>query len=365
MRCILVGAGHAHLYVAAQAEKFAKYGVETILISPDLFWYSGLATGMLGGHYTNHEDQVDPKKLIETHGGTFIQAKLKAIDPEQKTLTLSNGETLSFDVVSLNLGSEVSTKFEIDSDQFWNVKPISELWDLRKVLKKKFTEEERLPHLVVIGGGPTGCEIAANLRALSQYFDRKLLITIVTQSPRLMSHSTLSVSAKVKAILLKKEIEIITNETVKKVEKGTIITDRQTYPADCVINASGLVAPQIVKTFPMERSNTGELLVTPQLQSVSHEGIFGGGDCISIQGYALPKIGVYGVREAPILAHNLKAFLLNQPLKTYHPQKSYLTILNMGDGTALAIRNSLYWHGALSFWLKDWIDRSFLDTYRK
>ena len=49
---ILVGAGHVHLYVAAHAKALVERGARVVLIDPGEFWYSGLATGMLGGMAT-------------------------------------------------------------------------------------------------------------------------------------------------------------------------------------------------------------------------------------------------------------------------------------------------------------------------
>lgn len=64
---ILVGAGHAHLYVTAHAEALVAAGARVVHISPGKFWYSGLATGMLGGRYSAGEDQVDPRTLAEAY----------------------------------------------------------------------------------------------------------------------------------------------------------------------------------------------------------------------------------------------------------------------------------------------------------
>ena len=78
---VLVGAGHAHLHVAKCAAAFGRL----TLIDPGLFWYSGIATGMLGGTYDRADDVIDPKTLVERHGGTNA--------PE---FTLQNQTTRSF-----------------------------------------------------------------------------------------------------------------------------------------------------------------------------------------------------------------------------------------------------------------------------
>jgi NADH dehydrogenase FAD-containing subunit len=112
-------------------------------------------------------------------------------------------------------------------------------------------------------------------------------------------------------------------------------------------------------------SADGALLVDRYLRSVADPRVFGGGDCIAFQGRALPRVGVYAIREAPILFHNLLATLQGRPLRPFKPQRHCLLILNLGDGTGLATWGRFHWHGRLAFWLKDRIDRAFLREYQE
>ena len=74
---VLVGAGHAHLHIANQAADYANAGARLVLIDPGAFWYSGMATGLLGGRYAPEDDQIEPGKLIR-RGGEFIQDRVDA-----------------------------------------------------------------------------------------------------------------------------------------------------------------------------------------------------------------------------------------------------------------------------------------------
>ena len=69
---VLVGAGHAHLHIANQAADYVDAGARLILIDPGKFWYSGMATGLLGGRYEPEDDQINPGELIRRRGGEFI-----------------------------------------------------------------------------------------------------------------------------------------------------------------------------------------------------------------------------------------------------------------------------------------------------
>src|SRR5947209_4469363 len=58
-RVVLLGAGHAHLDAIRHARSFTRRGFDLTVVAPGPFWYSGLATGMLGGEYAPEDDQID------------------------------------------------------------------------------------------------------------------------------------------------------------------------------------------------------------------------------------------------------------------------------------------------------------------
>ena len=100
------------------------------------------------------------------------------------------------------------------------------------------------------------------------------------------------------------------------------------------------------------------------LRSIGDERLFGGGDCVYFRGEGLPKLGVFAVRQGPVIFHNLQAALSGDPLSEYRPQRRFLYVLNLGDGTGLAVYGSLVWHGRLSWKLKHRIDKKFVEEHR-
>jgi len=96
----------------------------------------------------------------------------------------------------------------------------------------------------------------------------------------------------------------------------------------------------------------GGLLVNDYLQSVKYPEIFGGGDCISFQSVRLDKVGVYAVRQNPVLYGNLMAALNNSPMERFIPQKIYLLIFNLGDGHRNIREALLVWNGRLALRLR-------------
>jgi NADH dehydrogenase FAD-containing subunit len=106
------------------------------------------------------------------------------------------------------------------------------------------------------------------------------------------------------------------------------------------------------------------MLVNKFLQSVAYPELFGGGDCISFKPQPLAKVGVYAVRQNPILLHNLLSTLNGSTLQEFIPQDTFLLALNMGDGTAVVRWHSMIWGGPLGFTLKNYLDRKFMKTFQ-
>lgn len=107
----------------------------------------------------------------------------------------------------------------------------------------------------------------------------------------------------------------------------------------------------------------GGLLVNKYLQSTRHDNVFGGGDCIFFESQPLAKVGVYAVRQNPVLYHNLMCRLEGRALKQFTPGGDYLRIYNLGDGDGLLAKWSLVFSGKFAFFIKDYIDRSFITKF--
>src|SRR4030042_3852823 len=105
---IFVGGGHAHMTSLKNLSHFKKLGHQVTLISSSPYhYYSGMGPGMLSGIYHPWEVRFHIKKLAERQGATFIKDKVVKIDPSRRLLFLSSGESVSYDIVSFNTGSEV------------------------------------------------------------------------------------------------------------------------------------------------------------------------------------------------------------------------------------------------------------------
>ena len=99
---------------------------------------------------------------------------------------------------------------------------------------------------------------------------------------------------------------------------GVHLADGTHLRADVVVLANGPQAPAFLagSDLPYNEGN-GAVVVDQHLQVANAPGVFAAGDCLHFAPRPLPKIGVFAVREAPILSHNLLAFLAGNPLGTF------------------------------------------------
>lgn len=363
MKVILAGAGHAHLYLAKRAALFKAKGIELVLIDPEAFDYSGLATGVLGEDYDSSLDRIDAKRLIEAHGGSFMRDCVARLDRAAQRVQLQSGNALDYDAISFNVGSTVDSEMIPGAGRAWTVKPIANLWRLNSHLTQRFSEGKALK-VLVIGGGATGIEVAANIDSLARKHRASPTITLISISPRLLNHASDRVSTLIENHLRGRGIRLALGQNVKSVRDGAAATSGgEEHEFEVLVLATGLMANPLVSRLGLAADEAGGLHVDACLRSVSADNVFGAGDCIVFAKRKLPMLGVHGVRQAPVLMHNLLARVSGGGLRRYRPRKNYLSILNLGNGEALALWGPFYWLGRASFWWKDRIDRKFLAQY--
>ncbi|PWE18629.1 hypothetical protein DDZ18_03250 [Marinicauda salina] len=353
-RVLLVGAGHAHMEAARQASRFEEAGIDVALVDPGVFRYSGSATAVLAGALDEAEASIDPADLM-AGAGRFIRDSVEAIDLDAGVARLASGASEAFDFVSLNTGSR-AVSGGIDAAAAVPVKPIANLARLRE----RVLAAGAPLSVAVIGGGATGCEVAANLAALVGACEAEHAVTLISDGPLLADWPARGGRLAEKN-LRARGVTIVRGAARTVSDDAIELDDGDAIAADIAVLAAGLKAqvPGGIETA------AGGVEVDETLRAMQDRRVFAAGDCAAILGHPRPKLGVFGVRAAPILVDNLIAAATGEgALQRYRPQGRWLSILDMGDGTGLARYDGVVFDGAPALWLKRRIDRGFLDRYR-
>ena len=363
---VLVGGGHAHLTALKNLSEITKrgHGVTVISASP-YHYYSGMGPGMLSGIYNPTEVRFHVKKMAEDRGAEFIEDEVLKIDPVDRRLFLRSGENVTYDVVSFNTGSEVPVGSIADAkrDNIIAVKPVVNLLKAKQTVVNAIRQGFTWKY-IVIGGGPAGLEICANLWRLLRSNGGSGKIMLIA-GEKLLPGAPEKVRLLALESLSGRGVDIVEGALVKSIDgQKVIMADGRSFDFDLVFVAIGIKPSTLFTESGLSTGLDGGMLVNAQLQSVAHQNIFGGGDCVSLEGQALAKVGVYAVRQNPILFQNIRAALDGGEMMSFIPQPHYLLIFNMGDGRGIFWKKNWVWDGRLAFLLKDYIDRRFMRKFQ-
>jgi NADH dehydrogenase FAD-containing subunit len=362
---VLIGAGHAHLTCLKSLRDFAARGHQVTVIGPGTHhYYSGMGPGMLGQIYRPQEIRFNSQRMTEAGGARFVKGLVARVVPNERNLVLASGEEISYDVVSFNIGSGIPTVGVTieETTNVFTVKPIEQLLCAQKSIVEQLSQKSL--ELVVAGGGPAGVEIAGNLQRLVRRNNGTASVTLVAGS-RVMADLPETVQQRVCNSFQRRNIRVIEGSYLKEVESGKArLTEGRELPFDFLFLALGVRPNRLFQDSGLPTGPDGGLLVNEFLQSVAHPDMFGGGDCIYFQPQPLDKVGVYAVRQNPLLRDNLMAALEGGTLKPFQPGGTYLLIFNLGNGRGIFRKKNVVFDGRLAFWLKDYIDRRFMRNFQ-
>lgn len=363
---VLVGGGHSHALVLRMLAMKPVAGLRITLVSPASHTpYSGMLPGLIAGHYTFEQAHIDLARLCQWAGVRFITATVTAIDPDNQTLTLAGRPPISYDLVSLDIGSQP----ELDSvpgarAHAVPVKPVASLWQRWQALYGRIQaldagEQHRVS---IVGGGAGSVEVA--LAMSHRLAGQSVIIDLWCGSTEILQGYNVTARRSVLAALQRHGIAVHLGARVAEVEDASLLLadgTRATY--DELFWCTGAAAAPWIAASGLPTDDRGFLAVQDTLQSTAYDNVFGAGDIATQLNHPRPKAGVFAVRQGPVLAHNLRALVLDKPLKQHRPQQRFLSLVSLGDRMAAADKGSLSVAGAWVWRWKDRIDRAFMARF--
>ena len=365
---VLVGGGHSHVQVIRMlAMKKALGDVRVTLISDEsTVCYSGMLPGCLAGLYRPDEMEMELRPLCTWAGIRFVRARVAGLDPDlQQVYFDDNRPPLAYDTLSINVGS-IPRGMDTPGVRKHAVptRPLGLLLKRVHQFEENHRNDGRPLRIVIAGGGAAGVELAFAMH--SRWGERfaPVQISLVDAQTTLLTGHRPRVAAIIGRYLEEKGIACLTGLRVVGVdETGVHFEDHPSLPFDFLLWATGGAPPGLLKEANLATSDAGFIQVRPTLQAMDYDNVFAAGDCIEFPSRTLPKSGVYAVREGPVLARNLHAWLENRSLVPYRPQASALALLMTGTRNAVASRRLASFHGPWVWRLKDWIDRRWMRKF--
>lgn len=358
---LLIGGGHTHALVLKAWGMNPLAGVRLTLINPGpTAPYSGMLPGHVAGHYARDELDIDLVQLARFARARIVLGKVCGLDPVARVAQIEGGREIAYDVASIDVGIHSEMP---DLPGFCAhgiaAKPLdvfAEKWD-------RFIADGGGP-VGVIGGGVAGAELAMAAAFRLKPTGRASDVTLVDRGDIL---DALPPRAQNKLLreLVAHGITLHSGADVSEVTATTLeLADGRAIPSTFTLGAAG-ARPHRWLTGIGLQTDAGYLSVGPTLQT-SDAAVFAAGDCAHLGFAPRPKAGVFAVREAPILHHNLRALAMGRKddLRPFQPQRDYLKLISLGGKRALAEKAGMAISGPLLWRWKNRIDQQFMQRFR-
>ena len=329
--------------------------------------YSGMVPGLVAGQYRLDELEIDVERLARRADATWVEARVTGLDARARRIHLHDAAPIDYDTASFDVGSIVAgLDLPGIAAHALPTRPIGEFARRVEAVLERAGKRPDL-RLIVVGAGAGGVELACAFRGR---FDRLGLreasVGLLERGPRVLSGYAPAAARRIEAHARAHDIEIRCGVEVARAEPDRLVLESgESLRCDALVWVAGSASTPLFDGSGLARDARGFVLVRATLQAVGSDHVFASGDCASlVDGPALPKAGVYAVRQGPVLARNLVAKATGRPLSAYRPQRDFLSLLNLGNGRAVATKWGLAAEGAWAWRLKDAIDRRFVRRYR-
>jgi len=355
-RVVLIGGGHTHVqvlhrWITAPPPRMRL----TLVVDRARAAYSGMVPGFAAGDYAPYELEIDAARLARRAGAHVILARATAIDPDARTIALDGHPPVAYDVASLDVGATVrGLDLPGVREHAIATRPIREWVDRLASLP--------VPRrIAVVGGGAAGVELGFTLHA--RFADAH--VTVLSDGEILPGDSPRA-ARRIRREAERRGVAIRTDARVLGVGPGGVHLATEHVAADLVVWATGAAPWPWLAASPLPRDDAGFVRVDPTLRVAGRDDLFAAGDCATIDGAPwVRKAGVYAVREGPVLEANLRARVTGAPLVPYRPQRTFLSLLHLGDRTALASKWGVV---AVGRWVWRWkraVDLRFVRRFRR
>ncbi len=351
---VLIGGGHAHALLLRQWGMNPLPGARLTLINPAATApYTGMLPGFVAGHYSREMLEIDLVRLARFAGARMIFGKAEGIDRQNRLIHVGDRPAIGYDIASFDIGiTSDMPRLSGFAEHGIAAKPLGPFADRWRA----HLEGDAGP-VVVIGGGVAGVELAL---AMAHALQGRGDVSIVEADTALRGVSK-ATADRLRDALKSAGTTLMENVTVAEVSAASVaLSNGESLAATLTVGAAGARPFDWLAETGLDL-HEGYIAVGPDLRSTNDPNIFAVGDCAHLTASPRPKAGVFAVRAAPVLTHNLRSAAADRPLKPFRPQSHYLKLISLGSKSALADRHTRSVGGAWAWRWKDWIDRRFMD----
>ncbi|HEX3081840.1 MAG TPA: FAD-dependent oxidoreductase [Candidatus Saccharimonadia bacterium] len=352
-KIIVVGAGFGGVRAARKLSRDATLDVTLISSEDNFVYYPQLYHTATGGART--VSALPISKLLPA-SVKFVQDTMTDLDPEKKVVKGKNG-SYEYDEVVLALGN-VTNYFGIAGleELSYNIKSIAGAEKFKQHLHQQLDETKKPDaHYVVVGGGPTGIELAAGLaHYLPQLMkmhgikDPKYTIDLVEALPRLLPRSAESYAAKIHKRLQKLGINVMVGAAVQGQTKDALTVNGQSIETKTVVWTAGVANNPFYKAHAelFTLAKNGKVEVNEYLEGRANVHIVGDNAATQFSGMAQTAL-----HDADYVAADIIRTHQGQARQPYHAARP-IGVIPVGEYWAAAEWKGLAVYGLIGYLLR-------------
>jgi NADH dehydrogenase len=359
-RVVIVGGGFGGLYAAKQL-RGEPVGVTIVdrrnhhVFQPLLYQVASAAL--------SPGDIASPIRWIlrRQRNVEVLLGDVQQIDPDRKVARLADGAAVPYDFIIVAAGS-THAYFGHDDWQAYapGLKTLEDALEMRRRILLAFEKAEREPDparrpalltFVIVGGGPTGVELAGALSEIAhqslakdfRHFDpSSARIILLEGGPALLAAFPAPLQAAARRDLERLRVDVRTNTAVTRLGPGFVEAGSLRIESETVLWAAGVAAAPIGSTLGAPLDRAGRVLVTPELTIPGHRDVFVIGDLASLagaDGRPLPGVAQVAMQMGAHAARNILRAIEGQPLRAFQ-YHDYGNMATIGRASAVA---DLHW----------------------
>jgi NADH dehydrogenase len=330
-KVVILGAGFGGLTAARALDGIAevtlvdRHNFQTFL--PLLYQVS--TAGLAADHVAYPIRGALRKTKVKFRMGSPI-----SVDHKNKSVKLDSSEVLEFDYLIVALGS-ATNDFGINgvAENALGMKTVNEALNIRSEIMRRFEdlcrfEDETKFSIAVVGGGPTGVEMAGAIAELKRGpltsdnsgAAKNIDVYLVEAGQRLLPALSPKLSERTKKDLEKLDVKVLTNAVVKEVKPRQILfADGQKIPAEITVWAAGVKGEPTMRKLSIPQES-GRIAVDPTLQVTNYPYIFAIGDIAGAKGADgrfLPMVAPVAMQQARFVAKQIQRLHNSEPLTSF------------------------------------------------
>jgi len=380
-RIAVLGAGFGGVYAFKHLHRhFHKdANVELVLINDtNYFLFTPLLHEVATGN-VNPEHVVEPlRKILGCCMAEFHMGQVEKVDTKRRVVETSEGE-VQYDYLTLALGAQINY-FGAEGAEAHGY-PLKTLDDAVRIKNRCIAaferashiytkkgiearnELERLLHFVVVGGGPTGVELAAELDDLFfhtfvKHYPKELMgcaqISLVQSGDELLPHFPAKLRARSLEVFRKRGINVHFNRKVVAVTPDFARLDSEDIiESNTVLWTAGQKPMEVPLDIEVQK-NRGKFITNRYLQLVDHPRIYALGDLAYHEdvktGEPLPALAQVATRQAKGVADNIAADIRGAEVTPFHYKHKGL-LVSLGRWRAAGEVENIHLYGRFAWWL--------------